>query len=72
MFCTYFNDNEVFDYNSAKTSDTKKFSRFFSGMLRRGINLAPSQFEAGFLSLAHTSKDIELTIRGAYQALKDV
>jgi glutamate-1-semialdehyde 2,1-aminomutase len=72
MFCTYFTDSEVFDYKSAKASDTKKFSRFFSGMLQRGINLAPSQFEAGFLSLAHTSKDIELTIRSAYQALKEV
>lgn len=72
MFCTYFTDREVFDYTTAKTSDTKKFSRFFSGMLQRGINLAPSQFEAGFMSLAHTSKDIEDTIKAAYEAFKEI
>lgn len=72
MFCTYFTDREVFDYTTAKTSDTKKFSRFFSGMLQKGINLAPSQFEAGFMSLAHTSKDIEDTIKAAYEAFKEI
>jgi glutamate-1-semialdehyde 2,1-aminomutase len=72
MFCTYFTDREVYDYATAKTSDTVKFSKFFSGMLQRGVNLAPSQFEAGFMSLAHTEKDIENTIKAAYQALKDI
>lgn len=72
MFCTYFTDREVYDYASAKTSDTVKFSQFFSGMLQRGVNLAPSQFEAGFMSLAHTEKDIEKTIKAAYEALKDI
>ncbi|MBI4684747.1 MAG: glutamate-1-semialdehyde 2,1-aminomutase [Nitrospirae bacterium] len=71
MFCTYFTDRDVFDYKTAKTSDTAKFSRFFSGMLRRGINLAPSQFEAGFMSLAHTEKDIEKTVRAAYSSFKE-
>lgn len=71
MFCTYFTDREVVDYETAKTSDTGKFSRFFSGMLSRGINLAPSQFEAGFISLAHTEKDIEKTIDAAYKTLKE-
>ena len=72
MFCTYFTDKEVIDYTTAKTSDTKKFSKFFSEMLQRGVNLAPSQFEAGFMSLAHTDKDIESTIRAAYEALKKI
>lgn len=70
MFCTYFTDKEVFDYQTAKTSDTAKFSRFFSGMLKRGINIAPSQFEAGFMSLAHTERDIEKTVKAAYESLK--
>ncbi len=71
MFCTYFTDREVVDYESARSSDTAKFSRFFSGMLRRGINLAPSQFEAGFISLSHTDRDINKTIKAAYDALKE-
>jgi glutamate-1-semialdehyde 2,1-aminomutase len=70
MFCTYFTEREVIDYATAKTSDTAKFARFFRGMLKRGINIAPSQFEAGFISVAHTKKDIEKTIRAAYEAMK--
>jgi glutamate-1-semialdehyde 2,1-aminomutase len=71
MFCTYFTDREVVDYTSAKTSDTALFSRFFRGMLERGVNLAPSQFEAGFMSLAHTKSDIDKTVRAAYEALRE-
>lgn len=70
MFCTYFTDQDVFDYTSAKTADTKKFARFFKGMLEKGVNLAPSQFEAGFMSLAHTSSDIDKSIKAAYETLK--
>jgi glutamate-1-semialdehyde 2,1-aminomutase len=69
MFCTYFTDKAVVDYKTAKTSDTEKFSRFFRGMLDRGINLAPSQFEAGFISLAHSNADMEKTIGAAYKVL---
>jgi glutamate-1-semialdehyde 2,1-aminomutase len=72
MFCTYFTDREVFDYTTARSADSSKFSRFFAGMLRRGVNIAPSQFEAGFMSLAHTDKDIEHTVRAAYEALREV
>lgn len=72
MFCSYFTDREVFDYATAKTADTAKFSKFFSGMLQRGVNLAPSQFEAGFMSLAHSDKDIENTVAAAYKTLKDI
>lgn len=71
MFCTYFTDKDVIDYQTAKNSDTEKFARFFSGMLNRGVYLAPSQFEAGFISLAHTEKDIETTVKAAYEAFKD-
>ncbi|KAF0146477.1 MAG: glutamate-1-semialdehyde 2 1-aminomutase [Nitrospirae bacterium] len=72
MFCTYFTNKEVYDYATAKTADTAKFSRFFSGMLDRGVNIAPSQFEAGFMSLAHSESDIEKTARAAYESLKRI
>ena len=65
MFCLFFNDNEVVDYSSAKKSDTEMFSRFFHRMLDEGVNMAPSQFEAGFVSLAHTEADIEQTLLAA-------
>lgn len=72
MFCTYFTDTEVVDYKTAKTSDTERFGRFFRGMLQRGVNLAPSQFEAGFISTAHSSKDIDKTVKAAYESLKEL
>jgi len=68
MFCTFFTGTHVFDYPTAKTSDTAKFSRFFSAMLKRGMYIAPSQFEAGFISLAHSEKDIEKTVQAAYES----
>jgi glutamate-1-semialdehyde 2,1-aminomutase len=70
LFCTFFTDREVVDYSSARTSDTKRYARFFHAMLDRGVYLAPSQFEVGFLSLAHTEQDIEQTLRAAAEAVK--
>ncbi|NOY64308.1 MAG: glutamate-1-semialdehyde 2,1-aminomutase [Nitrospirae bacterium] len=70
MFCTYFTDKEVIDYTTARMADTEKFARFFKGMLDRGIYLAPSQFEAGFISLAHRDRDIEKTVRAAYEVMR--
>jgi glutamate-1-semialdehyde 2,1-aminomutase len=72
MFCTYFSDTEVVDYATAKKADTAKFGRFFLGMLDRGIYLAPSQFEAGFMSLAHTRTDIRKTIDTARKVMKEL
>lgn len=72
MFCTYFTEVDVTDYATAKKADAQKFSRFFAEMLDRGINLAPSQFEAGFMSLAHSEKDIEATVKAAYVSLKKI
>jgi glutamate-1-semialdehyde 2,1-aminomutase len=72
MFCTYFIDSDVHDYATAKKADTGKFSRFFTNMMERGINLAPSQFEAGFMSLAHSEKDIDATVTAAYEAIKKI
>jgi len=70
MFCTYFTDREVYDYKTARQSDTEKFSRFFRYLLSRGVYIAPSQFEAGFISLAHSDRDIQKTVEVAYEALK--
>ncbi|MBF0564381.1 MAG: glutamate-1-semialdehyde 2,1-aminomutase [Nitrospirae bacterium] len=72
MFCVYFTNNEVVDYSTALSSDTKKFANYFKTMLHNGIYIAPSQFEAGFLSMAHTERDIKLTIKKAYKALKSL
>jgi len=72
MFCSYFTDTDVIDYKTAKTADTEKFARFFAAMLKRGVYIAPSQFEAGFLSLAHSEKDIEQTVRAAYESFKEI
>lgn len=71
MFTVFFTPNKVYDYTSAMKSDTKRFARYFKGMLARGINLAPSQFEAGFISLAHTDEDIEKTLDACADILKD-
>jgi glutamate-1-semialdehyde 2,1-aminomutase len=61
----FFTAGPVTDYRTAKTSDTARYGRFFRAMLGRGIYLAPSQFEAAFVSLAHTDDDIERTIQAA-------
>jgi glutamate-1-semialdehyde 2,1-aminomutase len=68
MFTGFFTDMPVTDYGSAKRSDTRRYARFFHAMLERGVYLAPSQFEAGFVSLAHTDADIEATINAAEPA----
>ncbi|MDF5725239.1 MAG: glutamate-1-semialdehyde 2,1-aminomutase [Rhizonema sp. PD37] len=65
MFGLFFTQGPVHNYEDAKKSDTPKFGRFHRGMLERGIYLAPSQFEAGFTSLAHTEEDIDRTLEAA-------
>lgn len=72
MFCTYFTDYDVTDYTSAKKADTALYSKFFIGMLNKGVYLAPSQFESGFISLAHTKQDISRTIEAAYKTFKEI
>lgn len=69
MFTVFFNDKTVIDADSARTSDTARFAKFFRGMLERGIYLAPSQFEACFVSTAHSEGDIEKTIDAARESL---
>lgn len=65
MFTLFFAEGPVNNFQDAKRSDLGKFARFHRGMLERGIYLAPSQFEAGFMSLAHTEADIDYTIQAA-------
>ena len=72
MFSMFFTDTEVIDYATAKTSDTNRFSKYFSMMLKGGIYLAPSQFEAGFVSLSHSDRDIEKTIETNRKTLKKI
>ena len=69
MLTGFFCDAAVTDYASAKRSDTKRYARYFHGMLERGVFLAPSQFEAAFVSLAHTDADVALAARAAAEAL---
>ncbi len=72
MFCTFFSERPVVDEASAKRSDTARFATFFRHMLDAGIYLAPSQFEAGFISLAHTDDIIERTVGAARAAFRAV
>ena len=63
MFCGYFTNGPVHNLADAMKSDRERFKKFFHGMLDEGVYLAPSQFEAGFMSTAHTAADIEQTVR---------
>jgi glutamate-1-semialdehyde 2,1-aminomutase len=70
MFTLFFTDSAVMDYPSAKRSNTERFSRFFNAMLEEGIYLPPSQFEAAFISTAHTPRVIDRTIKAVRNALR--
>ncbi len=72
MLTAFFCRGPVVDYATAKTSDTALFGRFFHAMLKRGVYLPPAQFEAAFLSLAHSDSDIERTIQAAEAALREI
>jgi glutamate-1-semialdehyde 2,1-aminomutase len=70
MFCAYFNDRPVHHLEEALRSDRARFAKFFHGLLAQGIYLAPSQFEAGFISLSHTAEDIDQTVAAAAKVLR--
>lgn len=72
MVCPFFTDQQVINFDTAKTSDLDAFRRYFAAMLKEGISVAPSQFEGMFVSAAHTVEDIELTIEANYKALKSL
>lgn len=69
MMTAFFTTESVEDYSTAKTSDTQRYAAFFRGMLERGVYLAPSQFEAAFVSTAHTDDDLDRTIDASEKAL---
>jgi len=72
MLGAFFTSGSVVDWSSAKLSDVKRYGQFFHQMLEQGVYLAPSQFEAAFLSTAHSSRDIEHTIKAAHSAMKNL
>lgn len=70
MFCTFFMDIAVKNYEDVMKSDLPRFAKYFQNMLHNGIYLAPSQFEAGFISAAHTEEDIERTLEAARKSFQ--
>jgi glutamate-1-semialdehyde 2,1-aminomutase len=72
MFTCFFSSDPVTDYASAKKSDTVKFACFFRSLLEGGVYFPPSQFEAAFISTAHSEADVTLTIAAAAKAFGEI
>jgi glutamate-1-semialdehyde 2,1-aminomutase len=72
MMTVFFTDQGVSDYESAKTADTARYAKFFRALLDRGVSFAPSQFEAGFVSTAHSEDDIQETAQAVEEAMREV
>ena len=72
MFTVFFTSSPVKDFQSAKTSDTARYAKFFHALLEQGVYFPPSQFETCFMSLAHTKSDIAATLRAARTAFNAV
>jgi len=72
MFTVFFTDREVYDYESAKSSNTELFGRFFRALLKEGVLIPPSQFEAWFLSAAHQEEDIDLALERIDRAIRSL
>ncbi|SFG01945.1 glutamate-1-semialdehyde 2,1-aminomutase [Desulfotomaculum arcticum] len=72
MLCTFFTSDDVYDFETATRSNTEQYAHFFKLMLDKGVYLAPSQYEAAFMSLAHTKEHIERTIEAAYHSFAEV
>jgi glutamate-1-semialdehyde 2,1-aminomutase len=70
MFSMFFTDQNIIDFESVKSSDTNFFRSYFTSLLEEGVYIAPSQFEAGFMSAVHTDEEIEQTIEANYKALQ--
>jgi glutamate-1-semialdehyde 2,1-aminomutase len=70
MFCAYFTAMPVHNLADAMTCDRERFARYFHGMLERGVYFAPSQFETGFVSLAHTGEQIRQTVNAAAEVMR--
>jgi glutamate-1-semialdehyde 2,1-aminomutase len=69
MLTTFFTGVPVMDYATATSADTKRYGVFFRAMLERGVSFAPSQFEAAFISAAHSAEDLNATVAAAREAL---
>jgi len=72
MFTLFFSDKPVTDFDSAKGCDTKRFATYFQSMLRQGVYLAPSQFEAMFISTAINNQIIDRILTASQSALKEL
>lgn len=72
MMGMFFSEREVVDYDTAKLCDLERYATYFHEMLKRGVYLAPSQLEAGFLSLVHSDEDIDRTLEASYQSMKQL
>jgi len=72
MVCPFFTDVPVVNFDTAKTSDLKRFNRYFAAMVQEGVSVPPSQFEGMFISAAHTTEDIDATIEANYNAFKSL
>ena len=72
MLMFYFTNTAVSDYETAQTSNINRFGQYFWGLLERGVYIAPSQFEAGFVSLSHSQSDVEQTVRAADEVLSRI
>ena len=72
MFTIFFAKDVVLDYETASKADTELYAKFFHHMLSEGVYLPPSQFEAAFVSAAHTDEDIEVTIDAASKAFRSL
>ena len=70
MFTTFFTDSEITDWPTAAKSDRERYGKFFHAMLNEGVYLAPSQFEAAFISTAHTDELLDKTIEAARKAFR--
>ncbi len=72
MLTCFFSDRPVIDWQTASLADTQRYARFFWGMADRGIYLPCSQYEAMFVSAAHTESDVRRTIAAAHEALQSI
>ena len=71
MFCVFFRPSPPRDFSEAKEGDTERFARFFHAMLKKGVYMAPSAFETGFMSTAHSYEDIDKTVAAFKEALRE-
>lgn len=72
MFCAFFQEGPVRNFSDAMRSDTGRYAKFFHSMLKRGVAFAPSQFEVGFMSFAHTDENVEATLATAKEAFAEL